>query len=605
MPDIRPVPPVKPTTTWALLKRMLGEHGRDFGPRYAVAFVFMAVFAACTSATAWLMRDVINKIFVDKNTDALLWIPAIIVPLFVIKGFASYFQEVTLSRIGNRLVAATQKRMFDHLLKMDVGYFQRTPSGELITFITHNANSVREMMNIIAVSIGRDLLTLIGLVIVMVLQSPTMALLSFIGGPFAAFGLKKLVKRIQKAASSEVLSATTIIGTVRETSQGIRIVKSFQLEDVLRVRMVGGVDAVERLGNKITSVQARVNPMIDSLGGFAVALVVLYAGSRSIWHGETPGQFFAFITALLLAADPARRLSRVHVQLAATTVGVRMMYAMLDQPALEDEKDGTKPALIVPSGLIEFEGVTFSYEPDKPVLRGLDMIVPAGKTTALVGTSGAGKTTIFALIQKFWLPSGGTISIDGQSLEGVALHSLRSQVALVSQDVFLFEGSIRENIAAGRRDATDEQIFAAARAAHADTFIRSLPQGYATSVGELGSQISGGQRQRISIARAFLKDAPIVLLDEPTSALDSETELLIQTSLKELTRARTTIVIAHRLATVMEADIIHVIDHGRVAESGTHVELVRRGGLYANLYRIQFADKAMDARLLSETQPSA
>ena len=584
---------------------MLNEHGRNFGPKYAVAFFFMAIFAGCTSATAWLMRDVINKIFVEKSTDALFWIPLLIVPLFVVKGFASYFQEVTLSRIGNRLVAATQKRMFDHLLKMDVGYFQRTPSGDLITYITYNANAVREMLNLIAVSVGRDLLTLIGLVIVMISQSPTMALLSFVGGPFAAFGLKKLVQRIQKAASSQVLSATTIIGTVRETSQGIRIVKSFQLEDVLRARMAGGVDAVERLGNKITSVQARVNPMIDSLGGFAVALVVLYAGSRSIWHGETPGQFFAFITALLLAADPARRLSRVHVQLAATTVGVRMMYDMLDQPALEDEKDGARLPLVVPSGLVEFSNVVFGYDADKPVLRGLDMIVPAGKTTALVGTSGAGKTTIFSLVQKFWLPSSGTIRIDGQSLDGVGLQSLRSQVALVSQDVFLFEGSIRENIAAGRRNATDEQIFEAARAAHADTFIRSLPKGYATPVGELGTQISGGQRQRISIARAFLKNAPIVLLDEPTSALDSETELLIQNSLKQLTRARTTIVIAHRLATVMEADIIHVIDEGRVAESGTHVELVRRGGLYANLYRIQFADKAMDAKLLSETQPSA
>ncbi len=590
MPDVRPE-----KTTLALLKRMLREHGRDFGPKYAVAFFFMAVFAGCTSATAWLMRDVINKIFVEKSTDALFWIPIIIVPLFVVKGFASYYQEVTLARIGNRLVAATQKRMFDHLLKMDVGYFQRTPSGDLITYITQNANAVREMLNLIAVSVGRDLLTLIGLVIVMISQSPAMAVLSVIGGPFAAFGLKKLVKRIQKAARSEVLSVTTIVGTVREASQGVRIVKSFQLEDVLRARMAGGIDAVERLGNKIVSVQARVNPMIDTLGGVAVALVVLYAGSRSIWHGETPGQFFAFITALLLAADPARRLSRVHVQLAATTVGVRMMYDLIDQPAKEDETAAGKPPLTVSSGQVEFKNVSFGYEPVKLVLRELDMTIPAGRTTALVGTSGAGKTTIFSLLQKFWAPDSGAILIDGQSLDDVALASLRSQVALVSQDVFLFEGSIRDNIAAGRRDATDEQIFAAARAAHADAFILGLPRGYATSVGELGSQISGGQRQRISMARAFLKDAPIVLLDEPTSALDSETEQLIQMSLKQLTSARTTIVIAHRLATVMEADVIHVIDDGRVIESGTHVELIRRGGLYANLYRIQFADKSQAA----------
>lgn len=304
------------------------------------------------------------------------------------------------------------------------------------------------------------------------------------------------------------------------------------------------------------------------LAGLAIGLVILYAGWRNSSFGDTPGQFFAFITALLMAADPLRRLSRLQVQLTAAAVGARMMYDLLDLPATE--KAAPAPNLVVRGGEVRFEEVSFSYEAGVPVLSDLDFIAPAGRTTALVGISGSGKTTILNLLQRFWVPQRGTISIDG----------------------FLFDGTIRDNIRAGRQDATDEEVAAAARSAHADQFIRSLPHGYDTQVGELGAQVSGGQRQRITLARAFLKNARIILLDEPTSALDSETELVIQRALRDLSGGRTTLVIAHRLATVLVADLIHVVDGGGVVESGTHHELLRAKGACARLYELQFKGEA-------------
>jgi ATP-binding cassette subfamily B protein len=576
--------------TLRLLARILRENGRAYLPRYAVAFLFMFVFAGATALTAWMMKDVVNKIFVDRDPAALYWIPGAILAIFTVKGAASYLQEVSLTRIGNRFVAETQKRMFDHVLHMDMGFFQRHPSNDLITRITYNANAARDMLNIVAVSFGRDALTLIGLVIVMVTMDPIMSAICLVGGPFLALAMRKLSQRIRKAVQGQVHSVSTIVGAMRETSQGIRVIKAFQLEGQQRRRMHEGIHAVERLGNKMVSVQAGMNGLVEILAGLAIGLVVLYAGWRNLAAGDTPGQFFAFIAALLMAADPLRRLSRLQLQLAAAAAGAQMMYDLLDLPAAE--KGTPAPNLAVLGGEVRFEKVSFSYDGGTPVLRDLNLVAPAGRTTALVGVSGGGKTTILNLLQRFWLPQRGTISIDGQSIAGLSLASLRGQIALVSQDVFLFDGTIRDNIRAGRQDAADEEVAAAARSAHAEQFIRSLPKGYDTQVGELGAQVSGGQRQRITLARALLKNAPIILLDEPTSALDSETELAIQRILRELSRGRTTLVIAHRLATVLRADLIHVVDGGRVVESGTHEELLRARGAYARLYELQFKVEA-------------
>jgi subfamily B ATP-binding cassette protein MsbA len=583
-----------PKSDLKLIWRLITDHGRKFAPRYAVAFIFMFIVAGMTALSAWLMKDVVNLIFVDKDADALVWLPAVVIAIFVAKGAASYFQEVMLARIGNRMVADTQSRMFSHLLSQDLTFFQRLQSSELITRITHNAQATRQAVNLLATSLGRDLITLIGLVFVMVSQQPVMFLICALGAPIGIFVQKKLVARIRKVAKREVASHGTIVKTMRETSQGIRVVKAFTLESSMRGKMDDAVRAVERMANKMVGINAGVNPLIDTLGGFAVAGVIFYAGWRTLNYNDTPGAFFSFITAMLMAYEPARRLAKLQVSLGQACIGVGMMYELIDTKPILTDKPGAVD-LSVHSGRVEFSGVSFGYEEKAPVLKEIDLTIEAGKTTALVGLSGSGKTTIMNLIMRFWDPQHGAITIDGQDLRDVTVASLRRQISLVSQDVFLFEGSVRENIAAGMGDPSEAEIIEASKAAYAHHFIQSMPKGYETPVGELGGQLSGGQRQRISIARAFLKNAPIILLDEPTSALDSESEQAIQRALTQLTKRRTTLVIAHRLATVLNADRIHVIEAGKLAESGTHAQLLALGGLYSRLYDIQYAQKDREA----------
>ncbi|HKJ63462.1 MAG TPA: ABC transporter ATP-binding protein [Hyphomicrobiales bacterium] len=585
---------ILPRSDLKLIWRLISDHGRKFAPRYAVAFIFMFIVAGTTALSAWLMKDVVNLIFVDKDAGALVWLPAVVVGIFVSKGAASYFQEVILARIGNRMVADTQSRMFNHLLGQDLTFFQRMQSSELITRITHNAQATRQAVNLLATSMGRDLITLIGLVIVMVAQQPVMFLICALGAPIGIVVQKRLVGRIRKVAQREVMSLGAIVKTMREASQGIRVVKAFTLEANMRGRMDEAIRAVERVANKMVTINAGVNPLVDTLGGFAVAGVIFYAGWRTLTYNETPGAFFSFITALLMAYEPARRLAKLQVSLGQACIGVQMMYDLIDsEPVLTDKPGAVE--LRVPHGQVAFNDVTFGYEETSPVLKAIGLTVEAGKTTALVGLSGSGKTTIMNLIMRFWDPQHGVIAIDGQDLRDVTIASLRQQISLVSQDVFLFEGTIRENIAAGMGNPSEEEIIEAARAAYAHHFIEAMPQGYKTPVGELGGQLSGGQRQRISIARAFLKNAPIILLDEPTSALDSESEQAIQRALVQLTKRRTTLVIAHRLATVLNADRIHVIEEGKLAESGTHEQLLALGGLYSRLYDIQYAQKDRQA----------
>jgi ATP-binding cassette subfamily B protein len=577
-----------------LIKRLLSERWRKYAPKYAVAFAFMFLVAGTTATAAYLMKDVVNLIFVERDPTALYWIPLVVLGIYTLKGTASYFQEVTMARIGNRMVADTQNRMFNRLVNQDMNFYQTHASSDLITRITQNAQATREAVNLLATSLGRDLVTLISLIGVMVIQQPMLFLICALGAPIGIFIQRKLVKRIGKIGRNEVLSMSAIVNTMRETAQGIRVVKAFTLENSMKSRMGDAVATVERLGNRIISINAGVNPMVDTLGGFAVAGVIFYAGWRSLSYNETPGEFFSFITALLMAYEPARRLARLQLQLNRALIGVRMMYELIDTPlTIAQRPDASE--LIISKGEIQFENVDFSYKDDSPVLNDLTITAEAGKTTALVGLSGSGKSTIMNLILRFWDPASGQVRIDEQDIKDVQLQSLRSQVSLVSQDVFLFEGTVRQNIASGMKDATEAEIIAASEAAYAHHFIVNLPQGYDTQVGELGGQLSGGQRQRISIARAFLKNSPIILLDEPTSALDSESEQAIQRALTQLTKRRTTLVIAHRLATVLNADRILVIENGKLAESGTHRELLAGDGLYARLYDIQYAQNDREA----------
>lgn len=580
-----------PSETLELLKRLARDYGREYAPQYGMAILAMMVVAGATALSAYVMKHVIDTIFVHQNRAALVGITLGIVAIFIVKGIGAYASEVMVGTIGNRIVAETQRRMFNHLLKVDVAYFQKFSSSNLVTRLSHNASATRDVLNMISMSFGRDLFTIVGLVVTMIILDPIMTAISLVGGPLIAIASRRLRKRVQKAAKSEVNSTAGIIKATRELSQGTQVVKSFQLENRMRARAMDAIAAVERLNIKMLRIRATVNPMMETAGGFAVAGVVLYAGWRNLYYGDTPGQFFAFITALLMCADPARRLSRVHLQLASAVIGVRMMYELLDTPANEDEPPG-KPELEITRGEIEFRDVSFAYVSKKPVINELNLTAPAGKTTALVGLSGGGKTTIFALLQRFREPDHGVVTIDGQDISSTSIVSVRRNISTVGQDAFLFEGTIIDNIRTGLEDASVEMCIDAAKSANADEFISKLPKKYESEVGELGTQISGGQRQRIALARAFLKDAPIILLDEPTSALDSHTEEIIQRELKQLTKGKTTLVIAHRLSTILHADLIHVIDSGRVIESGTHDELLAQGGPYSRLFKLQFSKYA-------------
>lgn len=571
---------------WPVIKRVLAEDGRRYWPRYAIAMIFMSISGACTALAAWIMKDVINDIFVARDRVAMMLIPLAIAGLFLLRGVTIYLGEVTLNRVGNRIVAETQSKLFQHLLKQDSAFFKAYPSGDILTRMTGNAAALRNLLNQISLSLGRDLITLIALLIVMLSQDTIMSIMVFAVGPLVFLTLRTLTQKIQGFARKTYTTGADVISTVRDTVQGIETVKSYQLEDHLAQQLDVSVESMRRTNNRLSAIQATIAPIIEIFAGTAVAGVILYTGWRLADQGTPPGSFFAFVTALLMAAEPARRLARVQGQLVASATGVRMLHEIIDLPSPEEEIP-PRPPLHISSGEVAFRNITFKYIDELDVLRGITFTAPGGKTTALVGLSGSGKSTTLSLLERFWTPASGEILIDGQNIQDVSLTSLRRNIAFVSQNTFLFQGTIKENLVAGTPDSTMEDIVAAARSAQIHDFIANLPQGYDTPVGELGSSLSGGQRQRLSIARAFLKNAPILLLDEPTSALDSETELALRQSLDKLSEGRTTIVVAHRLATVVGADQILVLENGRIIENGTHRDLIGRGAAYARIYDLQ------------------
>ncbi|MBA4613313.1 ABC transporter ATP-binding protein [Stappia taiwanensis] len=562
------------------------ENARAFAWQYALAFVFMGVIAATTAASAWIMRDIINQVFLERNATMVLAIAGVVLVIFSLKGAATYGQMVVLGRIGNAIVAATQRRLFETITRQDVAFFESSGLGDLATRLSHNASAARAALDMVVTAVGRDLLTVIALVAVMVAQDPVMSLIALVIAPPAILLVAGLVRRVRRVAKSQFVSLSRILSVAQETVTGIRTVKAFGAEERMRADMNAAVAEVERQSNKIVRLTARTSPVMETLGGVAIALVILYGGYAVIELGSDPGAFFAFITALLLAYDPARRLARLNVNLSNNLVGVRLMYEVLDRAVGETETAGSAP-LAVPEGRVTFEDVRFHYG-ETPALDGLSFEARPGEITALVGPSGAGKSTVFGLLERFYTPNAGAIRIDGQDIRAADTASVRAALAFVSQDTFLFNTTVRENIAMGRPGADEAAIRQAAIEANAHEFIMGLDQGYDSEVGEGGGRLSGGQRQRIAIARALLRDAPILLLDEATSALDSESEAKVQAALANLMRGRTTLVIAHRLATVREAAQIVVMDRGRVVERGSHGELHARDGLYRRLCDLQF-----------------
>jgi ATP-binding cassette, subfamily B, bacterial MsbA len=589
-----------PSEVIAVIRRVLSENGREYIWSYVAAGAWLIAIAAATAFTAWIMRDVIDKIFYKQRSDLIVLISLAVFGAFTLRGVGSYAQAIILAKVGNNLVARYQQRLFDHLMRLGIDFHTSKRSGQLAAQLNYNVNGIRDLLNTTVTTVARDVVTLIALIAVMVNQDPVLSIFAFLIGPPLIYTVNRLVRRMRTMTRATVETNSRLIGAIQEATQGIAVVKAFTMEDQLSRRIGKLILDSEKRNNKIAVVSERLTPVSEILAGFAVASVIAYAGYRAAYSQQPPGAVFSFISALLLAYDPARRLARVQVSLEKSLVNARMIYEILDlQPRQRDTADARPVA--VSRGEVRFENVSFGYSEEFPVLDGVSFVAEAGKLTAIVGASGAGKSTLTALLERFYDVEGGTITIDGQDISKVTKQSLRHVIAFVSQQPYMFEGSIGDNIRYGREDATDDEIRHAAELAAADEFIREQPQGYDTPVGENGVTLSGGQRQRVSIARAIVRNAPILLLDEATSALDTESEARVQDAVATVMKGRTVIVIAHRLSTVVNADKIVVLESGCVVEEGKHDALLAiPNGVYSRFYRVQ-SKKGLG--LVDDTKP--
>ncbi|MFZ8941574.1 MAG: ABC transporter ATP-binding protein [Gemmobacter sp.] len=570
---------------WRLLTESLPEHRG----KYLAAIAAMVVVAGATALTAWVMGAIVDSMTDTQNRSAVYWVAAAVAGIFFVKGIASFAQNVLLARAGNRIVAQKQMLLYNRIVTQDVAFFNATHTSDVLLRVTQSAQMARSVIDTIVTGFVRDLLTLLGLVAVMFYQQPVLSLVSLIVGPAAIFGVQRIVRRVHSIMAQEMAGLAEIIKVVQETATGARVVKAFALEHLMTARMDEAVRGVEQRANKMVRLEALTTPLMDTITGLAIAAIVVLSAVNVFGQAVgTPGQLMSFVTAFLMAYEPAKRLSRMRVSIEAGMYGVRMMYSLLDQPATLTEAAEPVDLPEGPSG-VALEGVSFSYPGARGVFSDLTLSFPAGTTTALVGPSGGGKSTLLNLILRLYDPDQGRVLIDGIDLRAASFASLRRKIAYVGQDTFLFATSVMENLRIVRPDATDTEVREAARIANADEFILGMPKGYDTPIGENGLALSGGQRQRLAIARAVLRGAPILLLDEATSALDSHSEALVRDALARVTEGVTTIVVAHRLSTVLRADRICYLDEGRIVEMGSLSDLLARKGAFRALYDQQFA----------------
>ncbi len=571
-----------------LISRLVRDFIWRHAHKIALAFVFMAIAGGATALRAWLMEPVLDRIFIARDSSLLWLLGSAALGLALVKGVADYVETVLMARVGQRVITDVQTALYARLIRADLAYFNANPSGLLISRLMNDVWLLRGAAANVLTGIGKDAVTVVFLVGLMFYQDWGLALVAFFVFPLAVRPIVAIGRRMRRVSANTQVEMGQLTTLLSQTFQGARHVKAYGMEGYEERRAADLFERIFRLVDRANRTRSRAAPMMEALGGAAIAMVIFYGGHQVIIGARTPGAFFSFITALLLAYQPVKSLAILNTSLQEGLAAAQRVFEVLDiEPTIADRPDA-RP-LRIAGGEVRFKEVRFGYHPGTVALDGISFTVPAGSTVALVGPSGAGKSTVLNLIPRFYDVDGGNIAIDGQEIGSVTLASLRGAIALVSQEVSLFDDTVRANIAYGRFGASAAEIAAAAVAAAADRFIGDLPQGYDTLVGEHGIRLSGGQRQRLAIARAMLKDAPILLLDEATSALDNESERQVQAALKSLMRGRTTVVIAHRLSTIIGADLICVMDRGHIVETGRHAQLLSRNGLYARLYETQFA----------------
>lgn len=572
---------------WALYKRLLG-YSRPQLPLFVLSLVAMVIAAATEPALAYLMKPLVDIGFVDSSQTARYLLPSALVGLFVVRGLAGYANEYLTSKLGMNMVTHVREEIFRKLVQLPTTYFGINSSGRMSSRISHDVEQIAQAtFNVITVTV-KDSIILIGLLIQLFWLDAQLTLICLTVFPVVSVVISSISKRIRKLAEKNHELTGSLVQHVNEAVLGNKVIKLHGAQTFASEHFSHVVKALARTNVKKTAASAANTAITQFLIAIALALVIYIAIGQAQNHGMSAGTFVAFMTSMLLLLPSVKRITSITLTLQRGLAAASSVFAFLDEPV---EADDGREILGKSIGWLSFEDVSLTYKgAEKPALDGVSLTIPAGKTVALVGSSGSGKSTLVNLVPRFHVPDSGHIRIGGKELSDISMASLREHIAMVSQDVVLFNDSVAANIAYGKENIGEAALIAAAEAANALEFILALPQGFATTIGENGALLSGGQRQRLAIARAVLKDAPILILDEATSALDTQSERLVQEALEKLMQGRTTLVIAHRLSTVESADLIVVMQHGRIVEQGTHAELLARNGVYAGLHNMQFRE---------------